>query len=54
MNEVTRLRNKRQDLGEWDYAEEHEDCDQDALEHWYRAETGHPEAVGVGDLDYAE
>ena len=24
------------------------------MEHWYRSETGHPEAVGVGDLDYGE
>ena len=54
MNEVTMLRNKHQDLGEWDYDEEYEDCHQDDLEHWYRTETGHPEVVGVGDLDYGE
>ena len=54
MNEVTRMRNKRQDLGEWEYDEEYEDCDQYNLEHWYEAETGHPEAAGVGDLDYGE
>ena len=53
MNEVTMLRNKPQYHGEWDYDEEYEDGDQ-YLEHWYRAETGHPEAVGVGDLDYGE
>ena len=54
MNEVARLTNKHQDLGAWDYDEEYEENDQDDLEHWYRTETGHPEVVGVGDLDYGE
>ena len=47
MYEVTRLRNKHQDLGEWDCDEEYEDCDQYDVEHWYRTETGHPEVAGV-------
>ena len=55
MNEVTRLRNKHQDVGEWVYDEEYEEGgDGDDSDTLYRAEAEHQDAAGVGELDYDE
>ena len=37
------------DKGEYKEGEENDDLDQ-----WYRTDAGHPDAVGVGALDYDE
>jgi hypothetical protein len=56
INETTKLRNKIQDYGEWEYDEEYDEVDDahDGLEQWRRTDTGYPDAVGVGDLGYGE
>ena len=53
MNEVTRLRTKHLDYGEWEHENEYYDegGDHDNLDHWYRNETGYPDAAGVGTID---
>ena len=54
MNEVTRLRTKRLDYGDWEnddgYYYEREEHDD--LDHWYRTDAGYPDAAGVGTIDY--
>ena len=56
MNEVTRLRTKHLDYGEWENEDEHYDGgeDDDNLDQWHRNETGYPDAAGVGTIDYDE
>ncbi len=56
MHEVTRLRNKHLDYGEHEHDEEwyEEGDEQDGWEQWYRTETGHPDAAGVGAFYYCE
>ena len=51
MNEVTALRNKHEDFGDWEEGEEYEDDDVDKC---YKDDTGYTAAKGVGDLDYQE
>ena len=56
LNEVTRLRNKHLDYGEWGndegYYEEGEEYDE--LDQWYRTDAGHLDAAGIGALDLGE
>ena len=55
MNEVTSLRNKYVDFGEWEGEEYDEDeVEGDGLGNWYQDETGYRDAGGVGDLGYKE
>ena len=56
MNEVTRLRTKHLDYGEWgDGGEQYDEGgEDDDLGQWYRDETGYPDAAGVGTIDYDE
>ena len=56
INEVTRLRTKHLDYGEWEDGDEHYDegAGNDNLDHWYRDETGYPDAAGVGAFYYDE
>ena len=50
------MRSKHLDYGEWENDEgeyeEGEECDD--LDQWYRTDAGHPDAVGVGALDFDE
>ena len=55
MNEVTSLRNKYVDFGEWEGEEYDEDeVEGDGLGNWYQDETGSRDAGGIGDLGYKE
>jgi len=56
MNEVTRLRTKHLDYGDLENEDEHYDEgeDGDNLDHWYRHDTGYPDAAGAGTTDYDE
>ena len=54
MNEVTQLRTKHRDYGEWADEGERDDeyYEEDELGEWYCNETGYPDAAGVGTIDY--
>ena len=56
MNEVTRLRTKHLDYGEWEDGDEHYDeCGEDYdLGQWHRDVTRYPDAAGVGTISYDE
>jgi hypothetical protein len=55
-NEVTRLRTKHLDYGEWEDGEEQYDegGEDDDVGQWYRDETGYPDAAGAGAIGYDE